>query len=134
MSRFDKYEPHVGGFRARLNAAWLLADVGLTRAVALNASGRVVKGNPVGASGLRGLIALGKIRNAGHPVDVMTSGEILDITAADIAGTIVAGAPVFAIRATGALTMVATSNFYVGHLVETDRLIVRCTFDITAGA
>lgn len=134
MSRFDKYEPHVGGFRARLNAAWLQADVGITRAVSLNASGRVVKGNPAGSTGLRGLIALGMVRNAGHPVDVMTAGEILDITASDITGTLVAGAPVYAVRATGALTMTASGNQLVGFLVETDRLVVRFPQDTTAGA
>lgn len=136
MSRFDKYEPHVGGFRARLNANWLQADVGVIRAVSLNANGRVIRGNPVGSTGLRGLLALGKIRNAGHPVDVMTAGEILDITAADIVGTLVAGAPVYALKTTaaGTLTMTAGTNLRVGFLVEIDRLVVRMPFDDTAGA
>jgi hypothetical protein len=133
VARFDKADPS-GTFRARLEADWLDADVGRVRAVALNANGRVVKGNPVGATGLRGLIALGMKRTARHPVDVMFHGEILDITADDVAGTLVAGAPVYAIRATGALTMTATSNQLVGHLVETDRLVVRCSVDATAGA
>lgn len=136
MSRFDKYEPHVGGFRARLEANWLPADVGVIRAVSLNANGRVVRGNPAGSTGLRGLIALGMVRNAKHPVDVMTSGEILDVTAADIAGTLVAGAPVYALKTTaaGTLTMTAGTNLLVGFLVETDRLVVRMPFDATAGA
>lgn len=133
MSRFDKADPS-GTFRARLEADWLLADVGLVRAVALNANGRVVKGNPVGATGLRGVVALGMVRKAKHPIDIMFHGEILDVSALDIAGTIVAGAPVYAIRSTGALTMVSTSNQLIGHLVEVDRLIVRCPVDATAGA
>lgn len=135
MGRFDKYEPRVGGFRARLNANWLDADVGIVRAVSLNANGRVIKGNPVGSTGLRGVIALGLARKAGHPVDVMTSGEILDISGTDIAGTLVAGAPVFApaTTATGALTMTA-GGVLVGFLVEIDRLVVRFAVSGTTGA
>jgi hypothetical protein len=137
VARFDKTEPHVGSFRAKLNAQWLLADVGRVRAVSLNANGRVVRGNPAGSTGLRGLIALGLQRNAGHPVDVMTSGEILDITAADIAGTLVAGAPVYATNTTGAGTLTMTAGAgvsVVGFLVEIDRLIVRMPTYTTAGA
>jgi hypothetical protein len=133
VARFDKAHPS-GTFRARLEADWLEADVGRARAVALNANGRVVKGNPAGATGLRGIVALGMVRKARHPVDPMFHGEVLDITAADIAGTLVAGAPVYAIRATGALTMVSTGNQLVGHLVEIDRLVVRMPVDTTAGA
>lgn len=135
MGRFDKVEPHIGNFRARLEANWLLADVGVVRAVSLNASGRVVKANPAGSSGLKGVLALGMIRNARHTVDVMTSGEILDITALDITtGTLTPGANVYAIRATGLLTMTASGNVYIGHLVEADRLVVRMPQDTTAGA
>jgi hypothetical protein len=135
VGRFDQVEPHVSAFRARLLANWLEADVGVVRAVSLNGSGLVVKGNPAGSSGLKGVVALGKIRNAGHPVDVMQLGEILDITAAEVTGTRVAGANVYAVRATGLLTMSASGNVYVGHLVEVDRLIVRMLpQDTTAGA
>jgi hypothetical protein len=135
VARFDKYEPHVGGFRARLNADWLTADVGVVRAVSLNASGRVVKGNPAGAIGLKGLVALGMVRKAGHPVDVMQLGEILDITDAEVAGTLDAGIYIYAVRATGELTVTATGNVYVGHMVEIDRLVVRMLpQDTTAGA
>ncbi len=134
MSRFDLVEPHVGGFRARLEADWLLADVGVVRAVSLNASGRAVKGNPVGSNGLKGVVALGMVRKARHPIDVMTSGEILDITDDEVAGTLAAGVNIFAVPATGALTVTATSNIYVGHMVEIDRLVVRFAQSIVAGA
>lgn len=129
MSRFDKYEPRVGGFRARLEANWLLADVGILRAVSLNASGRVVKGKTTGQPGLKGLITLGMVRNARHPVDVMTAGEVLDVADDEVAGTLAAGTNVFAIPATGALTITPTSNIYVGFMVEVDRLIVRMAND-----
>lgn len=133
MSRFDQY---LIGARARLAADWLDADVGLTKAVSLNANGLVVKGNPAGSTGIRGVIALGMKRKAGHPVDMMRQGEILDITASDIAGTLVKGAPVFVPKTggTGALTMTATGNLLVGFLVELDRLVVTLVPDITAGA
>ena len=135
MGRFDKYEPHVGGFRARLNADWLDADVGVTLAVSVNANGRVVKGNPAGAIGLKGILALGMARKAGHPVDVMQLGEVLDMTDAEVAGTLAAGINIYAVRATGALTTTATGNVYVGHMVEIDRLVVRMLpQDTTAGA
>jgi hypothetical protein len=134
VARFDKYEPHVGGFRGRLEANWATGDVGVVRAVSINASGRVVKGNPVGSNGLKGVVALGKVRNARHPIDVMTAGEILDMTDAEVAGTLAAGVNIYAIRATGELTVTATGNVYVGHMVEIDRLIVRFAQDNTAGA
>jgi hypothetical protein len=137
VGRFDQVEPHVSAFRARLLANWLEADVGVVRAVSLNGSGLVVKGNPAGSSGLKGVVALGKIRNAGHPVDVMQLGEILDITAAEITGTRVAGGNVYATTTTasGLLTMTGgAGTVRIGHLVEVDRLIVRFTQDATAGA
>lgn len=133
MARFDQV--HIG-FRARLNSNWLDADVGKILAVSLNANGRIVKGNPAGSTGIRGLVALGLARKAGHPVDPMRQGEILDVAATDIAGTLVAGAPVYALKTTaaGTLTMTAGTNLLVGFLVETDRLIVSFNPDTTAGA
>lgn len=135
MARFDKYEPHVGGFRARLNADYLDANVGKPLAVSLLASGRVVVGNPAGAIGLKGIVALGMARKAGHPIDIMQLGEILDVVDDDVAGTLAAGINIYAVRATGALTTTSTSNVYVGHMVEIDRLVVRMLpQDTTAGA
>lgn len=136
MARFDKYEPHVGGFRARLNADWLDADVGKIIAVSLNANGRIIKGNPAGSSGLKGVVALGMARKAGHPVDVMQFGEILDVVDDDVAGTLGAGLNVYALGTTaaGSMTLTATNNVYVGHMVEIDRLVVRFAQSVTAGA
>lgn len=125
MSRFDKYEPRVGGFRGRLEAEWLLADVGIIRAVGLNANGRVVKG--AGVTGVKGVVALGMQRGARHPIDVMTAGEVLDVADDEIAGgALAAGQNIYVVAATGALTTAATGSLvYVGFMVEIDRLIVR---------
>lgn len=121
MARFDKYEPHVGGFRARLEAKWLLADVGVILGVGLNASGRVVKG--AAATGVLGVLALGKVRNAQHVVDVMTSGEIVDCVG------LTAGTVYYVNAATGVLETTApaigVNKVRIGHTVEADRLIVR---------
>lgn len=123
MARFDKYDPNVGGFRARLNANWLEADIGKPLACGLNASGRVVKG--AGNTGVKGLVALGMARRAGHPIDLMQFGEILDVVDDDVAGTLAAGINIYAVPGTGALTVTAATNIYVGHMVEIDRLVVR---------
>lgn len=133
MARFDQV--HIG-FRAKLNADWLDADVGKIIAVSLNANGRIVKGNPAGSSGLKGVVALGIARKAGHPIDVMTDGEILDVVDDDVAGTLGAGLNVYALGTTaaGTMTLTAASNVYVGHMVEIDRLIVRFAQSTTAGA
>lgn len=133
MARFDQYQT---GFRAPLNVDWLDADVGKIIAVSLNANGRIVKGNPAGSSGLKGVLALGMARKAGHPVDVMQNGEILDVVDDDVAGTLGAGLNVFALGTTaaGTLTLTAASNVYVGHMVQIDRLVVRFAQSITAGA
>jgi hypothetical protein len=133
VARFDQY---IVGTRARLNSNWLDADVGKVLAVSLNANGKVIKGNPAGSTGIRGLVALGLARKAGHPVDLMRQGEILDIATTDIAGTLVAGAPVYALKTTaaGTLTMTAGTNLLVGFLVEIDRLVVSFNPDGTAGA
>ena len=121
VARFDKSEPHVGTFRARLESVWLEADVGVVRAVGINGSGRAVKGP--GNSGMKGVVALGMVRNAGHPVDVMSSGEIVGLTG------LTAGTNYYA-QADGTVSDVST-GVYVGHTVEADRLIVR--FDVKGG-
>jgi len=123
VARFDHTDPNTGTFRARLEATWLDADVGVVRGVGLNANGRAVKG--AGASGLKGVVALGMVRNARHPIDVMTTGEILDVTDNEVTGTLAAGINIYCVPGTGLLTVTATGNVYVGHMVEIDRLIVR---------
>jgi hypothetical protein len=133
-SRFDKYDPFDGGFRARLNAALLSTDVGVIRAVCINTSGRVVIGS-VGGGGLvdiRGLICPTEPMPVGAAIDVITDGEIAQATMT--AGTaFTAGALVFAhADATGTVDATATAGKAVGFTVELNRLVVRCSTLLTA--
>lgn len=119
MSRFDKVEPLGGSFRAPLAAAVILADVSVVKGVSLNSSGRLVQG-AAALGAYKGLICADYTMAATQPIDVMTDGEIVDLPAG-----FTAGADIFLAVATGLLTATATSNQYVGHMVESDRLIVR---------
>jgi len=128
MARYDKYQPLVGGFRAKLAADWAAAD-GTPVAVGLDNTGKVVPG--AGNTGVVGVVVivkggLGLVRNnkAGDVVDVMTHGEIVEVGDTGFTGR-AAGIPVYAVPGTGALTNVATSNIKIGFMAENDRLIVR---------
>lgn len=116
MARFDKYEPHVGGFRAPLNAAYTGSASAI--GVGLNSSGRVVVG--AGATGIVGVICQPADRAAGDIVDVMTSGELIEF-----AGT--AGTVYTALTTTGVIGVTAADGTHIriGFTVEGDRLIVR---------
>jgi uncharacterized protein DUF2190 len=117
MSRFDKYDPISGGFRAQLNAA-ISSGLGTAVGVTINSSGKVV----LGASAIgtyRGIIVPDKTFAANQPIDVMTHGEIVEVP------TFTAGQAIYIDVATGSLTATSTSNQYVGHMVELGRLIVR---------
>ena len=124
MSRYDKYDPISGGFRAPLAVDWLKADEGTPFGVSLDANGRVVKGT-AGQTGLVGVLVVdltqGTIQNklAGDIVDVMTAGEIVEnvgLIAGELYGSAVDG------------TIAPTAgNLAVGHTVEAARLIVRVT-------
>lgn len=125
MSRFDKYEPRVGGFRAPLDAAVVVGDVGKVQAVSLSGTGRVVVGGA--ALDIVGLICPVRVMAAGEMIDVMTAGEVTDFTltsgAAAAAGTTyyadVAGAT------TAAAPAVGVNSTRLGQTVEADRLVVR---------
>lgn len=146
MARYDKYDPISGGFRAPLAADLTLNGAGEfgPKAVSLNTSGRVVVGT-AGSSGLAGILVKNGARQpwsattvgpmgtvnpatpigcmAGDIVDVMTNGEIVDLTGAGITG-LAAGQPIYT-TAAGDLTNVATGNTKVGWTVEANRMIVR---------
>lgn len=134
MSRFDKYESRVGGFRAKLEAALTgtpfgspsgeTEDVGVLRAVSLNASGRVVIGTG-GQSGFVGVICPVRPMAAGEAIDVMTAGEIADMTETD--GTASTAGINYYAAADGSVTAtgVVTGFPYVGSTVEVGRLVVR---------
>lgn len=121
MSRFDKYDPKDGGFRAPLNAATVAGDVGKVWAVGLNGSGRVVKG--AGATGIIGVICPVRAMNAMEPIDVMTDGEIVEFMLQ--AGTAAAaGTRYYGVAASGDYNTTATGT-PLGHTVEAGRLVVR---------
>lgn len=122
MSRYDKYDPYDGGFRARLNAALTSSDIGKIRAVSINTSGRVVIGG-AGLIDIRGLICPTEAMAAGAAIDVMTDGEIADAT--ETAGTaFTAGALVYA-HIDGTVDDTAASGKAMGFTVEATRVIVR---------
>lgn len=119
MPRYDKYEPKGGGFRARLAANWAAAD-GAAIAVSLDNTGKVVVG--AGNAGILGVLILVKEnKKAGDVVDVMTDGEILEMTG------LTAGTAITADTTTGVLGVTAAdaTHIRVGHTVEADRLVVR---------
>lgn len=119
MARFDKYEPHVGGFRAPLAADRAKTSAGNPLAVGLDANGRVVAG--AGNTGILGLLVLTQDKKTGDIVDVMTSGEIVEMI------TVAAGSVVTAADATGVVDATApgAGRTRVGWTVEATRLIVR---------
>lgn len=118
MARFDKYEPISGGFRALLNADWLLADLNKVVGVSLNASGKLIKGT-AGQSGFVGVVCLTQQRFANDVVDVMQDGEIVELTG------LVAGTQYY-MPATGDGVNTTNTNPRVGWTVEATRMVVRC--------
>jgi hypothetical protein len=123
MARIDQVEPLSGTFRGTLAAAWT-ADDGVPVAVGLDVNGRVVPG--AGTSGIAGIVVIVGAHNkvAGARVDVITAGELLEMSNDDMTGR-AAGIPVYAVPADGLLTNVATANIKIGHTVENDRLVIR---------
>jgi hypothetical protein len=118
VSRFDKYSGVTGGFRAKLAAAVILADVGTVKGVSINSSGLAVQG----ASALgtyRGVICADVVFAAGQAIDIMTDGEIVEVP------TFTAGQAIYIDVTTGLLTATAGTNQYLGHMVEAGRLVVR---------
>lgn len=140
MPRYDKYDPISGGFRAKLNANLTLTAGGFIGAVSLNSSGRAVVGT-AGQTGLVGVcvknVAQGPVGQWGSPgggtpnpnapigamagdvIDIMTSGEIVDLDPTDFP----AGSAVYA-AASGELST-DDAGTQVGWTVEAGRLIVR---------
>lgn len=120
--RTDKSEPYGGStHRARLEAAWLAADVGEIIAVGLNANGRVVKG--AGNTGVIGILCLSQVRPAGHPVDVMKRGELVDGT--QVAGAAVTAGTGYSVSAVGVIAPTAAGVAgNLGQTAEIDRFIV----------
>ena len=121
MSRYDKYEPKGGGFRAALAVAWDSTDVGKVWAVGLNSSGRVVKG--AGQTGIVGVCIVNQAMAIGEIVDVMTDGEIADFTLQN-GSAAAAGQRYYGVAADGTFSTTATGT-PLGFTSEATRLIVR---------
>lgn len=123
MSRYDKYEPRAGGFRAALEEAADPADFNKVKGVGLNASGNILLGDP-GNSGFVGVTIVDKTkRRAGAIQDVMTHGEIV-FDSDDVDVDLTAGTTYYLNAATGVLGT-AETRYKVGHTVEAWRLVVR---------
>lgn len=122
MSRYDKYDPVSGGFRAPLADVISSSDVGKIFAVALNNQGQVIR-TGISTSPVVGVICPHKPFVAGDIIDVMTAGEIVDAT--ETAGTaFAAGAAVYG-HADGTVDDTAANGKLVGFTVESDRVVVR---------
>lgn len=121
MARIDKYEPLAGGTRAPLAAAWPAGDLSKVVGCGLDANGKVVRG-AAGNSGFVGVVVLTQVKNAGDVVDIMTDGEIVEMTG-------LAAGTTYYLDAAGALTAVApaagVNAVRVGQTVEATRLVVR---------
>lgn len=137
MSRYDKYDGVNGGFRAALNAAWSATsgpssatDLNRILVVGLNNSGRVVKATTVALAS--GVLILTGAKAAGDVVDVMTHGEIVEISGTDMesGSAPTAGQKLWfnatASRLTSTAPAAGVAGFYVGQIVEAGRLVVRC--------
>lgn len=117
MARYDKYDPESGGFRSPLAVDFLPADLSVLLGVGQNATGETVIGG--GNSGVIGVLVLTKAYKAGHVIDVMTQGEVVEFGGAP--GTVYWADPT-----TGVINATkATGKVRVGHTVEGGRLIVR---------
>lgn len=123
MSRFDKYAPYAGNFRAKLAVALTSTDVGKMWAVGLNASGQVTMTNP--ASGILGVICAVRPMAIGEPIDVMTRGEIADFTLQN-GSAAAAGTRYFGAVADGTWSTTNTGT-HLGWTVEATRFIVHVT-------
>lgn len=137
MSRFDKYDPKDGGFRAPLNAAMTatsgpssVTDLNRIIVVGINSSGRVIKSASVAACS--GIVIATRPMAILDPIDVMTDGEVVELDGADIQGGVAAtpGQKLYydatASRLTATAPGVGVNGFYVGQVIEAQRLVVRC--------
>jgi len=136
VSRYDKYDPKAGGFRAPANAAWTstsgpssATDLFRVTGVMLNGSGRAVRAtSALACVGIT--IAHGPI-GAGSPLDIMTNGEVIELDALDLQANTapVAGTKYYLDITAGRLTATAPgagiNALYVGTTVEANRLVVR---------
>jgi hypothetical protein len=125
MSRYDKYDPFDGGYRATLNAAIVAADAGKLRAVSINAAGRAIIGGAA-LTDLRGIICPTEAMPAVASIDVMTDGEVGDPTTT--AGVAFGNNDVLYAHIDGSIDAVSTAGLAVGFIVNgpgTKRAVIR---------
>ncbi len=125
MSRIDKYEPNVGGFRAPIGFNTTAAQMGVAFGVGLDVNGRVQLGGA--NTGIKGVMVNTSAKSVGDIVDIMTFGELVEFPG-------VPGTNYFSVLADGTITTAADTggttpipNTFVGHTVEATRLVVRRT-------
>jgi hypothetical protein len=122
MARFEKVDPKDGSFRAPLGFNIAADAVGVPVGVGINASGMVIAGPAGIPARIVGVVVPSNPMNVGDAIDVMTDGEIADVTG------FLAGAQVAADVVTGLLhTSAATgeTGTRVGFCVQAWRLVVR---------
>jgi hypothetical protein len=135
ISRFDKYGPLTGGFRAKLKAALVVAtplDKERIFGVSVEtATGLLIIGGAVTA--IRGIINVRESKAAGDVVDVMTDGELINqFFLNDGVTATVLGNPLYIDAATGAISNSAAAGvnklfgFRVADSPDKGRVIVRC--------
>lgn len=117
--RFDKYDPFSGGFRAPLAANTAKTSAGNPIAVGLDVNGRVVPG--AGNTGIMGVVALTQDKVAGDIIDVMHTGECVEMVALS-AGTLITADDVTGVLAA---TAPGAGRKRIGFTVEATRLVVR---------
>lgn len=133
MSRYDKYDPISGGFRAPLAAAFTGGasgvDFGKIYCVSLNSSGQVVFATPLASTtGFVGIMILHEAKRAGEVVDIMTHGEVVEATLQN--GTALTAGTTYATNAAGDGGFAAgaggtATQGRIGATVEASRLVVR---------
>lgn len=119
MARYDKYDPISGGFRAPLAADRAKTSAGNPLGVGLDANGRVVPGG--GTTGIVGVLCTTRDMKANDIVDVMTHGEVVEMTGVG-AGVVVTSADASGVTDA---TVPGVGRTSVGYTVEATRLIVR---------
>lgn len=120
IARYDKYDPTNGGFRAQL-AVDTEAGEGYTPVgVGLDVYGHVVAG--AGQTGVVGVYIPHGLKKVGDIVDVMTSGEIVELAGGTPGTVMTADATTGVVDDTA---VGAGTNIALGFTVEATRLVVR---------
>lgn len=132
MSRVDKYNPKVGGYRATLAADVIEDQLERLYGVGHDAQGRLVIG--AGVTGIKAVWVWTKSMKAGKRCDTMTRGEVVEFgpTAGDPGEDFGVPGTNYYSDASGNITA-TPGGVYVGHTVEGQRLIVDVIAEIPVG-